>query len=292
MELVVSTWNGMADEDPVIPTVDLSPFFREDDDDGKRKAMEVISKACSEYGFFQIANHGVRIDLLQRALQLSKIFFDYPAQEKLKSSPASIRIASVAPLPVGYNTQRQHCPDKNEYLLMFPPGSTFNVFPHNPHDLRKVLEDVFSNLTKTCMLVEGIMNQCLGFPTNFLEEFNHDRSWDFMVALRYFPANETDNNGLTEHEDANFITFVFQDEAGGLEVRKDGKWIPVIPSKDTIVVNLGDIIQSQFTQDIGEPSKYRGFMYKEYLQLRMKNKTHPPSRPEDEIRITHYKITT
>ncbi|XVF09093.1 hypothetical protein REPUB_Repub07fG0061400 [Reevesia pubescens] len=281
--------------DPLIPTVDLSPFFREDDEDGKRKAMEVITKACSEYGFFQIENHGVPINLLQRALELSRIFFEHPAEEKLKSSPAS-----NAPLPAGYNTQPQHSPDKSEYLLMFPPGSSFNVVPHNPPDFKQVLEDVFSNFTKTGLLVESIVNHCLALPTNFLKEFNHDRSWDFMVALRYFPATEIENNGLTEHEDANCFTFVFQDEAGGLEVCKDGKWIPVIPAQDTLVVNISDVIQGekwveplpQFTQDIGEPPKYRGFQYNEYLQLRMRNKTHPPARPEDEIRITHYKITT
>lgn len=49
---------------------------------------------------------------------------------------------------------------------------------------------------------------------------------------------------------------------------------------------------SQFTKEIGEPPKYRGFQYKEYQQLRMRNKTHPPSKPEDVIRITHYAIST
>lgn len=64
-----------------------------------------------------------------------------------------------------------------------------------------------------------------------------------MVALRYFPAAESENNGLTEHEDSNCISLVFQDEAGGLEVRKDGEWIPVIPAKGTLVVNMSDVIQ-------------------------------------------------
>ncbi|WRX19078.1 Non-hem dioxygenase N-terminal domain - like 9 [Theobroma cacao] len=208
--------------DPRIPTVDLSPFFTEDDEDGKKKAMEVISKACSEHGFFQIVNHGVPMESLQRALELSRIFLEYPAEEKLKSSSAS-----DAPLPAGYNTRPQHSPDKNEYLLMLPPGSSFNVFPDNP------------------------------------SEFKYD-------------------------------------EAGGLQVCQDGEWIPVIPTEGTLVVNISDVIQGdkwveplpQFTKDIGEAPKYRGFHYQEYLQLRARNKTHPPARPEDEIRITHYKIIT
>ncbi|XP_039047459.1 flavonol synthase/flavanone 3-hydroxylase-like [Hibiscus syriacus] len=311
--------------DPQIPTVDLSPFFSQDDEDGKKKAMEIITEACSEHGFFQIVNHGVPVDLLKRALQLSSIFFDYPSQEKLKSSAPS-----NAPIRTGYNTQPPQSPDKNEYLLIFPPGSSFNVFPQNPPQFKQVLQDVYSKLTKTAVVVEGIVNQCLDLPTNLLKEFNHDRSWDFMVALRYFPATELENNGLTQHEDGNCLSFVFQDDAGGLQVRKDGEWIPVIPTKGTLVVNLGDVIQvlsnnkfksathrvvrpkgrsrysfaffhnlqgdkwveplPHFTKDIGKPPKYRGFRFSEYQQLRVRNKTHPPSRPEDQIGITHYEI--
>lgn len=48
----------------------------------------------------------------------------------------------------------------------------------------------------------------------------------------------------------------------------------------------------QFSTDIGEPPKYRGFLYKDYQALRMRNKTHPPTRPEDVIHITHYAATT
>ncbi|OMO96663.1 Oxoglutarate/iron-dependent dioxygenase [Corchorus capsularis] len=208
--------------DPLIPTVDLSPFFREDDEDGKNKAMEIITQACSHYGFFQVVNHGVPLDLLHKALELSRIFFEYPCQEKLKSSPPS-----AAPAPVGYGTQPQNSPNKNEYLLMFPPGSAFNVFPHNPPQLKQTLEDLFFQFSKTAVLMESIVNNCLGLPPKFLQEFNHDRSWDFMVAFRYFPAtDETDNNGAIQHEDGNCISLVFQDEAG-LQVSKDGEWIPV-----------------------------------------------------------------
>ncbi|KAK7304616.1 hypothetical protein VNO77_42500 [Canavalia gladiata] len=307
-----------------IPTVDLTPFLREDED-GKKKVMEIITEACSEYGFFQIVNHGVPLDLIKEAMDLSKTFFDYSDQEKSQSSPSS-----NAPLPAGYSTQPLHSPEKNEYFLLFPPQSTFNVFPQNPLRFRDVLEEMFVQMRKMGELLEKIINECLGLPTNFLKEFNNDRSWDFMVALRYFPASKNENNGLSEHEDGNCISFIIQDGVGGLQVLKNGEWIPVVPAQGTIVVNVGDVIQvlsnkkfksathrvvraegqsrysyvyfhnlsgekwveplPQFTKDIGEPPKYRGFLYKEYQELRMRNKTHPPSRPEDVIHITHYAI--
>ncbi|XAR50063.1 Flavonol synthase [Bertholletia excelsa] len=308
-----------------IPTVDLSPFFSEGDGEGQKRVRDMIGRACSEYGFFQIVNHGVPAQLMNQALELSKTFFSQPSEEKLKSSPGS-----EAPLPAGYSKQPDHSPDKNEYLLMFPPGSTFNVLPTNPPKFREVLEEMFSYFTKTGKIMERILNECLGLPPNFLQEYNHDRSWDFMVALHYFPATDTEDNGISEHEDGNWFTFVLQDEVGGLQVSKDGQWIPTVPAKGTLVVNVCDIIQvlsnnkyksathrvvrsrgrsrfsyaffynlqgekwveplPQFTTEIGERPRYRGFLYKDYQALRMRNKSHPPSRPEDVIHITHYAI--
>lgn len=61
---------------------------------------EVIDQACSQYGFFQIVNHGVSAGLMSQALDLSKTFFDLPDDEKLKYSPVP-----GAPLPAGYSRQ-------------------------------------------------------------------------------------------------------------------------------------------------------------------------------------------
>lgn len=316
-------------ENLAIPVIDLSPFFIDDDETGKKKVTENISKASLEYGFFEIVNHGVPLDLMNHAINLSKTFFEYPDEEKNKSTSCG---SAGSPLPAGYNKQPQHSADKNEFLLMFSPNSTFNVLPTNPPHFKEVLEELFTHFGKVGEVLESMLNECLGLPPNFLKEYNNDRSWDFMVALCYYPATDTENNGISEHEDGNCITFVIQDNVGGLEVCKNGQWIPVIPTQGRIVVNIGDVFQvmsnnkvksathrvvrqrgnsrhsfaffynikgdkwieplPQFTKDIGETPKYRGFYYKDYQALRMRNKTHPPSRPQDVIHITHYAISS
>ncbi|XP_057480290.1 flavonol synthase/flavanone 3-hydroxylase-like [Actinidia eriantha] len=314
------------DKDSIIPTVDLSCFFRGGDENGKKKAKELIGTACSKYGFFQVVKHGVPLELMARALELSKAFFEYPVEEKLKCSPTP-----GAPVPTGYLCKSEPLADKNEHLLMFSPESSFNVYPNNPPEYKQVLEEIFPHFTKLGLVLEGIVNECLGLPPNFLKEYNHDRSWDFLMALRYFPAADTETGiGKSAHEDGNCITFVFQDEVGGLEVHHDGQWIPVAPKPGVLIVNIGDVIQvlsnnrfksathrvvrpkgrsrhsyiffynlegekwveplPQFTKQIGETPKYRGFAFKEYLELRVRNRFCPPSRPEDLIRITHYTI--
>ncbi|KAF6145992.1 hypothetical protein GIB67_033351 [Kingdonia uniflora] len=313
--------------DASIVTVDLSPFFN-GDKSGMKDAKEVITRTCSDYGFFQVVNHGVPPSLMAQALDLSKTFFEFPNEEKLKASPGE-----GAPLPPGgYIKRPDHSDEQHELLLMYPPASSFNIFPNNPPELKEVFEETFSQLIKTGLLVESILNDCLGLPPNFLKEFNHDRSGDFLVALRYLPTNNARFNGVSAHEDGNCFTLLFQDDVVGLEVLKDGVWIPVIPIEGGLIVNVGDVIQvlsnnkfisathrvirqkvrswhsfayfgnlegekwveplPKFTEEIGEPAKYRGFFYKDFKAMKMRNDTHPPSDPKDMFTVRHYAIST
>ncbi|XP_027124380.1 1-aminocyclopropane-1-carboxylate oxidase 4-like [Coffea eugenioides] len=310
------------------PTIDLEPFLRDGDEDAKKKATEEIRQACSEFGFFQVVNHGVPLDLMARAIDLSMEFFNNPMEEKKKS----LLKPGLSP-PPGYVNFQDFSNDGNEHFLILSPSSGINIYPENPPEFRNVLEEIFPNLVELPWLMERIVSISLGLAPNFLAEYNNDRSCDFLKAVHYFPIEKADQiNGRPAHKDANCLTFIFQNEVGGLEVLKNEQWIPILPAKGTIVVNIGDVIQvlsndkfksashrvirqkgksrcsivffdnlhgdkwieplPKFATEIGESPKYRGFMYKEYLQLRVKNKLDPPARPEDAINITHYSIST
>ncbi|XBI95886.1 2-oxoglutarate-Fe(II) type oxidoreductase hxnY-like [Triticum dicoccoides] len=312
--------------------VDLAPFFAvgDADDAGARaRATEAVREACQATGFFRAVNHAVPRELMARALDLSAAFFALPDEEKAKVRPAEG--ASASPLPVGYARQPAHSADKNEYLLLFNPKLGLNHYPAQPAGFRDALEECYAKLTELGLLIQDILNECMGLPPGFLAGYNADRGFDFLTALRYFPATTDENNGISAHEDGNCITFVLQDGVGGLEVLgEDGSWVPAEPVEGSIVVNVGDVLQvlsnkkfksathrvvrrpgahrhsiafflnlhgdkwveplPEFAGDAGEPPRYRGFRYNEYMQLRMRNKTHPPSRPEDVVHITHYEI--
>ncbi|KAF0890772.1 hypothetical protein E2562_004261 [Oryza meyeriana var. granulata] len=318
-----------------LPVVDLAPFLTTGDEGGiaRATATGAVREACREYGFFRVVNHGVPAELMARVLELSAAFFALPDEEKAKVRSVE---GSEAPLAAGYARQPAHSADKNEYLLAFDPQLGFNRYPHKPTGFRLDLKalvscDTIANILDppVGVLIQEILNECMGLPPGFLKEYNGDRSFDFMAALRYFPATAEENNGISEHQDGNCITFVLQDGVGGLEVLKDGAWVPADPVEGSIVVNLGDVIQvltnkmksathrvvrkpaahrhslafffnihgdkwveplPEYTEKIGEAPRYGRFLYKEYQLLRMRNKTHPPSRPEDVVDIKHYAI--
>ncbi|KAK3030605.1 hypothetical protein RJ639_039691 [Escallonia herrerae] len=54
----------------------------ESDADCKKK----VGKACLEYDFFQLVNHGVPLDLMNGALELSKTFMECQLKRSLKAA--------------------------------------------------------------------------------------------------------------------------------------------------------------------------------------------------------------
>ena len=76
--------------------------------------------------------------------------------------------------------------------------------------------------------------------------------------------------------------------------RVRGRWLAVLEDGSILRVGEGEVLQ--FSLCAGrelteEAAKYRGFVYKEYQAMRMRNKTHPPARPEDAVTISHYAIS-
>jgi isopenicillin N synthase-like dioxygenase len=117
-----------------IPTVDLAPFFVDDDEDGVSRATEVVREACQSSGFFRVVNHGVPRELMARALELQALFFALPDEEKAKVRPAEG--TTSPPFPAGHARQPTHSIDKNELLLVLLPKLWLNLYPAEPAGFR------------------------------------------------------------------------------------------------------------------------------------------------------------
>ena len=80
-------------------------------------------------------------------------------------------------------------------------------------------------------------------PKQLTEMFENGRQ---AVRMNYYPACVNGNNamGITPHTDAVGLTLLLQaNEVQGLEINKNGKWIPVTPIPAAFIVNIGDIIE-------------------------------------------------
>lgn len=87
----------------------------------------------------------------------------------------------------------------------------------------------------------------LGLPKTRLSGIFKDH--DSFLRLNHYPPCPAPHLvlGVGRHKDPNALTILGQDEVGGLEVKRkaDGEWIPVKPTPNAYIINVGDLIQVQ-----------------------------------------------
>lgn len=99
--------------------------------------VELILKACEDFGFFQVINHGIPDKVIARMEKFGMDFFSLPASEKLLAGPAN---------PFGYGTKSIGSSGDTgdlEYLLlhsnpMFVSQRARTISPNNSKEFRYI----------------------------------------------------------------------------------------------------------------------------------------------------------
>ncbi|GLT89191.1 hypothetical protein SLE2022_071860 [Rubroshorea leprosula] len=228
-----------------IPIIDLAGLFS-DDKVLHARIQDEIFNAARHWGFFQVLNHGVRPELMDRAREAWRNFFHLPMEMKqaYANSPKTYE---------GYGSrlgvQKGAILDWSDYyFLHYLPLSLkdYNKWPASPTDLREVIDEYGREVVKLCGRVMKVLSTKLGMREDHLQNtFGGD---DFGACLRvnFYPkCPQPDLTlGLSSHSDPGGLTMLLPDhQVSGLQVRKDDKWITVKPARHAFIVNIGDQIQ-------------------------------------------------
>ena len=91
-----------------------------------------------------------------------------------------------------------------------------------------------------------ILAENLGVSSTFFQE-NCPEETSYLRMNRYPPCPfSSEVFGLVPHTDSSFLTVVNQDQIGGLQLWKNGRWINVKPNPEALVINIGDLFQVCF----------------------------------------------
>lgn len=235
-----------------IPVVDIDGLTV---DSVPTTAARAIDRACREVGFFSVVGHGVDPALAPRLDGLARAFFDRPDAEKAAVAMAHGGTAWRGWFPLhgeltsgtpdhkeGYYFGRE-LPTDDARVRAGVPLHGPNVWPVEPAELRTALlayldalEDLGRRLTAAISVGLGLAPRALG-----------DRWFrDPVILLRLFryppPAPDGPEKGVGEHTDYGFLTLLWQDASGGLEVRSGDRWVEVPPDPGAFVCNLGDML--------------------------------------------------
>ncbi|KAK5777459.1 S-norcoclaurine synthase 1 [Gossypium arboreum] len=224
VEFVVSI-----DESQQIPVIDMSKL---DHDDGQKKLHQV----CKDWGFFQLINHGIADELIEKMKIDTQEFFKLPLEEKMAYAQLPNEIEGYGQTLVRSADQKL---DWNDMLFLFPlpvPLRNMRFWPINPPSF---------STRRSCIRLRFIsFAKNLGTDPKMLSSFFEDGAQS--IRMNYYPpcAEASKVFGASPHSDATGLTLLLQvNEVEGLQIKKDEKWLPVKPIPGALIVNIGDIIE-------------------------------------------------
>ena len=253
-----------------IPLIDLSNFSRR-----RAEISEQLWDAATNYGFFQLVNHGIPIKDIDFAFIQGSRFFDLTESEKAKFSLRKFKNA-------GWESRKQvrsstGVADQKESYQIIQPRMR-GLWPEEsqlPGFKRQLLA-----FEKSCwflsMQLMGCFAEKLGLQKDFFTDAHNPEQSDYQSTLRllhYYASSEdaSSDNASSDnapepkdseisasqpkhqwwagaHTDYNCLTLLFQrNHQRGLEICCEEKqetqtWAPVTPDEGLITCNIGDML--------------------------------------------------
>ena len=228
-----------------IPKLSLKSLNKND-----KEAINILSEALSDHGFFVITDHSIPHQLFDKAYEYSKKFFDLKISIKNLYSFRE-NAGARGYTPFGKETALgETVPDLKEFWHHGPiVDSSYdsrimkNVLVNEIDDFNNVFDDLFNQMNTLGIKLLSSISLTLGLPEDFFNK-STTKGNSLLRLIHYPPSNNENLFRAREHADINLITLLIGANEPGLEVKdKSGEWIPVSSSYEDIVCNIGDMMQ-------------------------------------------------
>ncbi|OXA46533.1 UPF0676 protein C1494.01 [Folsomia candida] len=247
-----------------IPVLDLSFVSGKYDDlpdNVFEKLAQEFGTAMNGVGFAYVTNHGVDMKKIDHIHKLSHEFYSLPTatkQKYRKTDPPECFHGYAGPGDELLNYQEKNSTELREF---------FDVWGFQQYDAKEYPSEIpeykaaFDAVRPECNNLGKKLLRAMGKYLKLKDEQFFVKTHSFMDdptirtqaqfrTLHYYQMDPSDPNIPTnaircgEHADWGTITLLFQDMVGGLEVKRlDGSWIEAVPIKDSILINVGQLLE-------------------------------------------------
>ena len=233
-----------------IPVVDIAALIAGGDISAITQDFRDILKSI---GFLYIKNHGVDEALIARTLALTKDFFALPQAQKevLNIVHSGQTLRGYIPM-YGENVDPTNSKDFKEcfdYATHQQQVSPFfgpNFMPEEG-EFKAVFEQYHAQMLQLAHKLISVIALSLDLPADYFQRLQQNPIT--IQRLLHYPPQQgeitTKEIGIGAHTDYGFLTILWQDDNGGLQVmNRDDEWISAPPIAGTFVVNIGDLVET------------------------------------------------
>ncbi|OAE23555.1 hypothetical protein AXG93_4284s1250 [Marchantia polymorpha subsp. ruderalis] len=231
--------------DTKVPVFDISGL-----EGAERKLIsQQIADTSETWGIFQIVNHGIDPCLMQAAKDVSKEFFYLPDEEKMKIKVVGIEGWNHSKLAGFSGEGKLYKPGTVEHLYLVQSPDTqehLERYPRNPPAYRTTILEYAKKLKVLHEKLITVLSEMLGLKPDALTLAITTPVGNVTMRTNFYAFN-ADGKGSPgvchAHTDPGGLTILLADDVPGLEVNKDGRWVPVNPIPGAFIVNIGDVLE-------------------------------------------------
>ncbi|XP_007045252.2 PREDICTED: 1-aminocyclopropane-1-carboxylate oxidase homolog 4 [Theobroma cacao] len=219
-------------ESVVIPAIDLS---------GPRSTVvEQVASASRSFGFFQIVNHGIPVQVLDRTIGSIRAFHEQPTDVKARfyRRDTGTGVSFISNIDL-FHSKAASWRDTLQIKL----GPTLAELEEIPEVCRDEAVEWNKESRALGERLMGLLSEGLGLDTDRLKNTTCLEA-RLMVGHYYPCCPQPDLTvGLSSHTDPGVLTVLLQDHIGGLQIKHEGEWVDVKPVPGALVINIADILQ-------------------------------------------------
>jgi isopenicillin N synthase-like dioxygenase len=237
-----------------IPTLDIRRFTMSASAADRNAFVAELGAAYRQWGFAGIRGHDIPQALIDDAYDVFRRFFALPDATKREYhvpggggargyTPFMVETAKDSRYPdlkEFWHIGRE-IPRDSKYAADMPP----NLWPEEIPRFRETGYGLYTALDQLGSQVLAALALHIGLPEDWFAD-KTDNGNSILRPIHYPPITAPDipNVRAGAHEDINLITLLVGASAAGLEVlSRNGEWVPFTADADTIVVNIGDMLQ-------------------------------------------------
>ena len=211
-----------------------------------------LDAACRQWGFFGLQGHGIDKNLWQAAFDQSRRFFEQPLDAKNVIRRAADNAWGFYDAELTKNRRDwKEILDIGEAAMEGPLAGSVPQWPELP-EFREVISAFTNALHTVGLRLLDELAAAMGTSINLRAPFDTHSSF---IRLNYYPpcddpapadadfVPQRGELGISHHTDAGAVTVLAQDEHPGLQVFHGDAWHTVPPHADTLIINIGDIVQ-------------------------------------------------
>ena len=241
-----------------VPVIDLAGMLT-GDPEAKARVATNLREACSNVGFFYIANHGIPQALMDTMFAEAERFFHLSPDDKnalhVKQSPHLVGYIGMGEENADPAVSKGDIHEGFDFIaedvetpLGFMEGDfrkAGNQWPANLPGFREVMTEYTIAVRLLARRLFAAFALALDLPEDYFAPLS-DKPMA-LTRMMYYPSQsgplDLANMGVGAHTDHECFTILAQDSVQALQVRnRRGEWIDAPPIPGTFVVNIGDLM--------------------------------------------------